>query len=269
MAKISRLLTQLLTILFFLCLGICLRTKADTLNPTSISGTTATFSGVTITYTGTNSVTTVFGNNGSMATAVESVSFSGIGTGLVAIQIGILPTSNAGNGDATFNACSGSSCLGTTAPFYVNFVPTGLPGGAFSGIQVGGSASAPAVSGSLTGQYDASNDQACYLNVAANFNACNTGGTPTGIASISAVDDTFTVQSDSIAFTFTLSASTTSVPEPSNLLMVGSGLLGLLGVGLYRKGVLSSSRSTEPTKIIRLVKSRARLLTVAISKGLG
>jgi hypothetical protein len=109
-------------------------------------------------------------------------------------------------------------------------------------LPVGGSASAPTVSGSLAGEYDAPNDQACYLNSLDDFNTCNTGTDPTDLVSISAVGDVFTVQSDSISFTFTLPTSTTTTitptPEPSNLLMLGSGLLGLLGVGLYRNLLL-------------------------------
>jgi hypothetical protein len=237
MQRTRSLFAAWVPVVCFLCLGIS--TNADSLNPTSSSGNTATFTGVTITYIGSNPVTDVFGNNGSTATAVETVVFSGIGTGLVGIQIGILPTTNAGNGDAKFNACSGSSCLGTTTPFYVDFVPTGLSGGTFSGIPIIGSASAPSISGSAAGQYDASNDQACYLNSLDNFNVCNTGANPTGLASISAIGDVFTVNSDSISYTFTLPVtgvptSNAPMPEPSNLLMLGSGLLGLLGVIRYR-----------------------------------
>ena len=93
------------------CLVVCASAKADTLNPTTSSGSTATFNGVTITYNGTNPLSGVFGNNGTTATASESVTFTGIGTGLVGIQIGTLPSSNGGSGDVSFNACSGSSCL--------------------------------------------------------------------------------------------------------------------------------------------------------------
>jgi hypothetical protein len=242
MRRTNSLLRLLFTALGFLCLGACIPMRADTLTPTSFSGTTATFNGVTITYTGTNPVTDVFGNNGSTASAVESISFLGIGTTLVGIQIGTLPSSSAGNGDAMFNECSGSSCLGTTTPFYATFVPTGPMGGTFSGLQVGGPASAPTVTGSLAGEYDAPNDQACYLNSLDDFNTCNTGSDPTDLVSISTVGDVFTVQSASISFTFALPTSTTTTitptPEPSNLLMLGSGLLGLLGVGLYRSLLL-------------------------------
>jgi len=224
-------------------LVVCASAKADTLSPTASSGSTATFNGVTITYAGTNPVSGVFGSNGTTSTAAESVTFTGIGTGLVGIQVGTLPLSNGGNGDVSFNACSGNSCLGTTTPFYVNFVPSGTPGSTYSGLAIGGSGSAPIITAGLSGQYDASNDQACYLASSANFNACNTGASPVGVASISATGDKFTVQDASISFTFTLPTATpvtppSSVPEPSSILMTGTGLLALLGFSLSRRETL-------------------------------
>lgn len=192
----------------------------------------------------------VFGNTGTGATAVESVTFTGIGTGLVGIQIGTLPSSNGGNGDATFNACSANSCLGTTTPFYVNFVPSGAAGSTFSGLAIGGSGASPTIIGGLSGEYDASNDQACYLNAGANFNACNTGASPVGVASVSASGGQFTVQDASIAFTFVLPTVTTpvtppsSVPEPSIAWMLAAGLLALLAHWRFR--------GDQPPRIVRL-----------------
>jgi len=51
----------------------------------------------------------------------------------------------------------------------------------------------------------------------------------------------FDINSASINLTFTLPTGSTpppSVPEPSSLLMLGSGLLGLMGFGLRRQGIV-------------------------------
>ena len=45
----------------------------------------------------------------------------------------------------------------------------------------------------------------------------------------------FEVTDTSLNYVFSLSNSTTSTPEPSTLLLLGSGLLGLVGLGVRRK----------------------------------
>lgn len=48
----------------------------------------------------------------------------------------------------------------------------------------------------------------------------------------------FSVTDNSFQVAFQLTPGTTSTPEPSSLLMLGSGLLGLMGMGLRRKGIV-------------------------------
>jgi len=147
--------------------------KADTLSLSSSSGNTATFSNVTIAYVGTNPVSTVYGNTGTTATASESATITGIGTRLAGIQIGTLPSSNAGSGAAVFNTCSASSCLGTGTLVYVNLVPSGTPGSRFSGLAAGGAdrlrPSRAAHRANMMRRMIV-----CSLTTGDNFNACNT-----------------------------------------------------------------------------------------------
>jgi len=66
----------------------------------------------------------------------------------------------------------------------------------------------------------------------------NHGGDPSDtFALISTGSGSFDINSASIDLKFTL-GSTTTTPEPSSLLMLGSGLLGLLGLGLRRGSIV-------------------------------
>jgi hypothetical protein len=58
-----------------------------------------------------------------------------------------------------------------------------------------------------------------------------------GVTVTESAGGNFDVQSLSLNFSFTLGTQTTSTPEPSSLLMLGSGLLGLMGFGFRRKAV--------------------------------
>ena len=162
----------------------------------------------------------------------ESVTFTNIG-GVVGIQIGTYPASTPGNGHVIFSPpnCTATTCLPTSSPFFV-FV-TNI-GNTLTGLTIGGTNAAPTITSGATGAYNAPLDQLCTLNDLDNFNACNTGSSPT--INVSYIGGLFKVTDDSLAFTFTLSP--VSSPEPSNLLALGSGLLGLLGFGLRRKGIV-------------------------------
>jgi hypothetical protein len=64
---------------------------------------------------------------------------------------------------------------------------------------------------------------------------CNTPG-PGTIRLINALGtDVFVAVDDSFGMAFTLTSTPITTPEPSSLLMISSGLLGLMGLGLRRK----------------------------------
>jgi hypothetical protein len=66
----------------------------------------------------------------------------------------------------------------------------------------------------------------------------NHGGDPADtFALITSGGGNFDVNSASIDLKFNLTPGTTTTPEPSSLLMLGSGLLGLLGFGFRRRNV--------------------------------
>jgi hypothetical protein len=75
--------------------------------------------------------------------------------------------------------------------------------------------------------------------------AGNGGNNPTDgssltdtFALISTGSGNFDINSASIDLKFNLGSTTTSTPEPSSLLMLGSGLLGLLGFALRRSSIV-------------------------------
>jgi hypothetical protein len=103
-----------------------------------------------------------------------------------------------------------------------------------TGLTIGGTNAAPTVTSGATGSYNGPLDQLCTLNNLDNFNACNTGASPT--IAVSYVAGLFKVADDSLAFTFTLSP--VSSPEPSTLFALGTGLLGMIGFGLRRRRIV-------------------------------
>jgi hypothetical protein len=203
------------------CLGSIQAVKADTLPP----GPSYT---ATINYVGTNPTSEIWNN---AASVVESVTFTNIG-GVVGIQIGTYPASTPGNGQVNFSPpnCTATSCLPTSSPFFAFVTNTG---NSLTGLTIGGTNAAPTITSGATGAYNAPLDQLCTLNNLDNFNACNTGSSPT--INVSYIGGLFKVTDDSLAFTFTLNSVPTNTPEASTLVTLGAGLLGLVGFELRRR----------------------------------
>jgi hypothetical protein len=181
-----------------LCLAAGQAAKADTLSPSSFTSTTAVFTGVSV---------TAFDNGYPMSS-----------TNPLTTTDTITLYANGGSGLSVLIACtSGCISTGNSASLYGAQIFTGPT-------------SAPVVTGtSFT--FNSASDSIC------DGGACNTTGDPNDIVKITlASPDQFTITSASINMSFTLGPTTT--PEPSSLLMLGSGVLGLFGFGLRRKAVL-------------------------------
>ncbi len=202
------------------CLGFASSANADSFTPTSASGGTITFSSVKVYYVDATasanpwSVTSTcpvgcnanpFGSDASTPFETETVTFTDAANG--ASQNGLTIT-GAGALSVYLGNPSGSSIFAsgnTDNPMLVNV-------GATAGwaTQVGNSWCGP------TG--------------------CNNAGASLKLVSEGALGDVFVLTDDSFALAFQLGSATT--PEPSSLLMLGSGLLGLMGLGLRRKGII-------------------------------
>jgi len=213
--------SKCLAVAGLLCLGSVQASKADTIGPYS---TLITFTGNTIT------------NPVYAPSATELVTITNVGVaGGVGIQIGPLTTPNAGNGDDCYGGSSCSTLLPTSAPFYVNLLP--LTGG----LVIGGTAASPTISTQTNTQYNAMFDQICALAAGDTGQYCNTNNTvttTTTLVSYNSGTGLINLSNASLGVNFSFSVPTVSTPEPSSLLTLGSGLLGLLGFGLRRKGIV-------------------------------
>jgi len=68
------------------------------------------------------------------------------------------------------------------------------------------------------------------------MSACNNGTDPTVPFMLAQVaPDVFTATSNSLEIAFSLTSGTVSTPEPSVVLMLGMGLLGLMGFRAWPK----------------------------------
>lgn len=211
----------------FLALGICCLTmavasKADTLTPSSFaSDTSATFDNVQIYYVDANPSANPWG--------IVSTCPSGCN----ANPLGSDSSTPFTTENITFRDSTGSATAGLD-----------VTGGVFTihsygstSLFTSGTDSAPQITGTAKttlATYTAATDSFC-----ANA-ACNNGGDPAIVVGLSQIaPDVFTVTSSSLEIAFSLgSGPATSTPEPSSLLMLGSGLFGMLGLGLGKRGFL-------------------------------
>jgi len=215
----SRQFIKGMAVIGVLCLGSIHVAKADSLTFTTL-----------VTFTG-NTVT----NPPFVSSALETVAITNIGgSNGVGFVIGTLPATNAGNGDACFGSPGCSTLLSTSTPFYLNLIaPTS------GGFVIGGTAASPTISSGATGTYNQLFDQVCSLNKAGTANSCNTNVLGFSTATkVSYAGGIINLLDDSLGVQFSFAATLTPAPEPSSLLMLAVGLLGLLGVGVWRKGTV-------------------------------
>jgi hypothetical protein len=72
------------------------------------------------------------------------------------------------------------------------------------------------------------------------FNGIDQGGNSvlTYLGTVNGFSGVFTASDNSVEVAFNLTPAVVTTPEPSSLLMLGSGLLGLMGLGLRRRGIV-------------------------------
>jgi hypothetical protein len=174
--------------------------KADTLTPNSFTANSATFTGVAVTAFDNG-----FPNSSTNPlTTTDSVTFFANGGSGLSVQI---------------TCTSGCISTGNSASLYGAQIFTGPT-------------SAPVLGPTTTFNFANALDSIC------DGGACNTTADPIDIVTITlASPDHFLITSASITMNFDLTGAPVTTPEPSSLLMLGSGVLGLFGFGLRRKAL--------------------------------
>jgi len=216
MARVSKYSVFILLVATMLFVAIS-AASADTLTPSSfVANTSATFNSVSVYYVDANPLANPWGltstcpvgcnvnpigSDGSTPSTVETIVLRDTGT----------PTS------AGLDVTGG---IFTVHLFGSNSIFTP------------GTDSAPVVSNTkgTSVSYSSSLDSFCAMS------ACNNGTDPTVPFMLAQVaPDVFTATSNSLEIAFSLTSGTVSTPEPSVVLMLGMGLLGLMGFRAWPK----------------------------------
>jgi len=210
----GKILKASLMVAGLLCLGVLQSAKAD-----AFTGTT--FTGVTIYYVGSSATENPFGLTNSCGACANADPF---GTGTNAFELGTVTfgsgtlTVTTANLSAAETSPTGTSTANLTVGANVTAIASGTAALLGTPVETWGTQA----SGSAWCDGTACNDSG------ANLYFLPSGGSATG--------NVFYLQDNSLALAFQLGP--TSTPEPSSVLMLGGGLLGLMGLGLRRKGLV-------------------------------
>jgi len=236
-----------LTVVLMLCVGMSYVAKADSFTGVGVTGGVQ-FTGVDVYDVNTNSASNPFGVTASSCpgTAPNPCAFNLESTaGSGAFEVATVTFFSSG-GFIINPAAAGSNATGSasghtsgtwengTAPASSIFTATGTTLG---GLTAGTSETA---NPSTIPAMFCANQQSSTTGWC--FNGNDQGGVGTlqylGNTDPKGISGVFTATDNSEEVVFALTSAPTSTPEPSSLLMLGVGLLGLMGLGLRRKSVV-------------------------------
>jgi len=207
-----------------ICFGLSYAAKADMITPTTGSSTADSFTGVDI-YAVTGSLNpfgvTPITCPGTGSACNQSV----FGSTSPVFEVATVTFDTGGGYTITETTPSGN---GSTVTVNQNVSPTMDPGYC--------AAAGPSIFNTSASALTVATGTECTAGGASGFvyDGNNNGAPGTAVLSYLG-NGVFSVTDNSFQIAFQL---TTSTPEPSSLLMLGSGLLGLMGLGFRRKALV-------------------------------
>jgi hypothetical protein len=229
MSKAMSLSVKFVAVVVLLLLSGLHTAKADSFTPSSSTSTTSVFSNVLVYYVTANAASNPWGLTNILANPVSGVLGNSGGQATSTETVALIENANGNFFDIQVGSSKSGSIFFTQ--FFGNSTNKGIP---FTGTTAN-----PNINPN-TWTFNSSTDTSCYLNTVSSPVCNGPASSPLGISVLQTPGgvDVFSLQDSSIEVAFALTPGTVSTPEPSSLLMLGSGLIGLMGLGLRGKGIV-------------------------------